>query len=267
MLAVHRRRLTQRQLSFNIELFVPRPHGNGSWKRGDRYDSEARQAYSALNTVTLLRTVKPEFDNFSLEVKRSIQKAGLPDCDDCDNINMFVEGFHDALLLYALALHEAIRNGLTKKDGAEITYRMWNRTFEGIAGQVSMDFNGDRYGDFSVMSMTNTEAGTYETVCNYFGANESFQMLPVFNSELFTLKGRHRVHHTDLPDKSCGLGVSAVTGIVVGALLGTALLIAFYFIRKNYTITIERRAAREEHDIGKHRQLREDSVRSTFSAA
>uniref|UniRef100_A0A4W5JBG4 Receptor ligand binding region domain-containing protein n=1 Tax=Hucho hucho TaxID=62062 RepID=A0A4W5JBG4_9TELE len=117
-------------------------------------------------------------------------------------INMFMEGFHDALLLYAMALHEAIRNGLTKKDGAEITYRMWNRTFEGIAGQVSMDINGDRYGDFSVMSMTNTEAGTYETVCNYYGVKESFQMLPGFKPDHFTLRGLHRVSHADLPDKS-----------------------------------------------------------------
>ncbi|XP_045551398.1 atrial natriuretic peptide receptor 3 [Salmo salar] len=268
MLAAHRRRLTNGSyIFFNIELFNSTSYGNGSWKRGDKYDSEARQAYSALNTVTLLRTVKPEFENFSLEVKRSIQKAGLLDCDDCDNINMFMEGFHDALLLYALALHETIRNGLTKKDGAEITYRMWNRTFEGIAGQVSMDFNGDRYGDFSVMSMTNTEAGTYETVCNYYGVKESFQMLPGFNPDHFTLRGLHRVSHADLPDKSCGLGVSALTGIIVGALLGTALLMSFYFIRKNYRITIERRTAREECDIGKHRQLREDSIRSNFSAA
>ncbi|CAB1322478.1 unnamed protein product, partial [Coregonus sp. 'balchen'] len=162
-------------------------------------------------------------------------------------INMFMEGFHDALLLYALALHEAIRNGLTKKDGAEITYRI--------------------YGDFSVMSMTNTKAGTYETVCNYHGVKESFQMLPGFNPDHFTLRGLHRASHTDLPDKSCGLGVSAVTGIIVGALLGTALLMAFYFIRKNYRITIQRRTAREECDIGKHRQLREDSIRSNFSAA
>ncbi|XP_041760134.1 atrial natriuretic peptide receptor 3-like isoform X1 [Coregonus clupeaformis] len=269
MLAAHRRRLTNGSyIFFNIELFNSTSYGNGSWKRGDKYDSEARQAYSALNMVTLLRTVKPEFENFSLEVKRSIQKAGIPDCDDCDNINMFMEGFHDALLLYALALHEAIRNGLTKKDGAEITYRMWNRTFQGIAGQVSMDFNGDRYGDFSVMSMTNTKAGTYETVCNYHGVKESFQMLPGFNPDHFTLRGLHRASHTDLPDKSSGgLGVSAVTGIIVGALLGTALLMAFYFIRKNYRITIQRRTAREECDIGKHRQLREDSIRSNFSAA
>ena len=44
---------------------------------------------------------------------------------------MFVEGFHDALLLYAIALHEAMRNGSSKKEGAEITNRMWNRKFEG----------------------------------------------------------------------------------------------------------------------------------------
>lgn len=44
---------------------------------------------------------------------------------------MFMEGFHDALLLYAIALREVMSNGLTKKDGLEITHSMWNRTFEG----------------------------------------------------------------------------------------------------------------------------------------
>ena len=44
---------------------------------------------------------------------------------------MFVEGFHDAILLYAIALHEAMKNGHSKKNGTEITSRMWNRTFEG----------------------------------------------------------------------------------------------------------------------------------------
>lgn len=46
-------------------------------------------------------------------------------------INMFVEGFHDAVLLYAIALYEATKNGYSKKNGTEITSRMWNRTFEG----------------------------------------------------------------------------------------------------------------------------------------
>ncbi len=35
--------------------------GDGSWRRGDKYDKEAKAAYSFLNTVTLLRSTKPEF--------------------------------------------------------------------------------------------------------------------------------------------------------------------------------------------------------------
>ncbi|KAL4660807.1 atrial natriuretic peptide receptor 3-like [Arapaima gigas] len=269
MLAAHRQKLTNgSNIFFNIELFNSSSYGNGSWRRGDKYDAEAKQAYAALNTVTLLRSVKAEFENFSMEVKKSTQKVGIYNHHGGENVNMFVEGFHDALLLYALALHEVMKNGSSKKDGAQITHRMWNRTFEGIAGQVSIDANGDRNGDFSVMAMTDQEAGTFQVVMNYFGVNETIQMLPGFNRERFTLKGRHHMSFQENPSESSGgLGVSAVTGIIVGALLGTALLMAFYFFRKNYRITIERRVPQEDCNIGKHRQLREDSIRSNFSAA
>ncbi|OWK02221.1 NPR3 [Cervus elaphus hippelaphus] len=150
-------------------------------------------------------------------------------------VNMFVEGFHDAILLYVLALREVLRAGYSKKDGGKIIQQTWNRTFEGIAGQVSIDANGDRYGDFSVIAMTDTEAGTQEVIGDYFGKEAG------------------------------GLEESAVTGIVVGALLGAGLLMAFYFFRKKYRITIERRNQQEESNVGKHRELREDSIRSHFS--
>ncbi|XP_051981931.1 atrial natriuretic peptide receptor 3-like isoform X2 [Xyrauchen texanus] len=266
MLAAHRRKLTSdSHIFFNIELFNSSSYGDGSWKRGDKYDNEAKAAYSFLNTVTLLRSTKSEFEEFSMEMKNSLQQSDIPVCEDCSAINMFMEGFHDALLLYAIALREVVRTGLTKKDGIDITHNMWNRTFEGIAGQVSLDANGDRNGDFSVIRMTNPEAGTHETVMNYFGTNRSFQIMPGFKREWFSLRT------VPLPpkpsDTSCGLGVSALTGIIVGGILGTALLMAFYFFRKNYRITIERRTHGEECDIGNHRQLREDSIRSNFSAA
>lgn len=38
----------------------------------------------------------------------------------------------------------------------------------GIAGQVSIDANGDRYGDFSVVAMTDIEAGTQEVRKGHF---------------------------------------------------------------------------------------------------
>lgn len=59
-----------------INIFIS-PVGDGSWKRGDKHDFEAKQAYSSLQTVTLLRTVKPEFEKFSMEVKSSVEKQGL----------------------------------------------------------------------------------------------------------------------------------------------------------------------------------------------
>ncbi|KAK2117707.1 Nitrogen permease regulator 3 [Saguinus oedipus] len=49
--------------------------------RGDKHDFEAKQAYSSLQTVTLLRTVKPEFEKFSMEVKSSVEKHGLNEED------------------------------------------------------------------------------------------------------------------------------------------------------------------------------------------
>ncbi|XP_063460592.1 atrial natriuretic peptide receptor 3 isoform X3 [Pan paniscus] len=244
--------------------------GDGSWKRGDKHDFEAKQAYSSLQTVTLLRTVKPEFEKFSMEVKSSVEKQGL---NMEDYVNMFVEGFHDAILLYVLALHEVLRAGYSKKDGGKIIQQTWNRTFEGIAGQVSIDANGDRYGDFSVIAMTDVEAGTQEVIGDYFGKEGRFEMRPNVKYPWGPLKLRidenRIVEHTNSsPCKSSGgLEESAVTGIVVGALLGAGLLMAFYFFRKKYRITIERRTQQEESNLGKHRELREDSIRSHFSVA
>lgn len=57
------------------------PLGDGSWRRGDKHDFEAKQAYSSLQTITLLRTVKPEFEKFSMEVKSSVEKQGLNEED------------------------------------------------------------------------------------------------------------------------------------------------------------------------------------------
>ena len=46
-------------------------------------------------------------------------------------VNSFVGAFHDAVILYALALNETLEAGQSASNGTEITKRMWNRTFEG----------------------------------------------------------------------------------------------------------------------------------------
>ncbi|XP_026571348.1 atrial natriuretic peptide receptor 3 isoform X1 [Pseudonaja textilis] len=270
MLAAHRQGMTSGDHAFfNIELFNSSSYGNGSWRRGDKYDLEAKQAYSSLQTVTLLRTVKPEFEKFSMEVKSSVQKQGIY---HDDYVNMFVEGFHDALVLYVLALREVLKNGFTKKDGDKIVHQSWNRTYEGIAGPVSIDASGERFGDFSVVAMTDPETGAQQVIGNYYGKQGRLEIIPSANylwEQRLKIDDSRGLEHTNNAacKSSGGVGESAVTGIVVGALLGAGLLMAFYIFRKKYKITIERRNQLEEYNIGKHRQLREDSIRSHFSAA
>jgi len=48
-----------------------------------------------------------------------------------EQVNSFVGAFHDAVLLYALALNETLAAGFNATNGTDITQRMWNRTFQG----------------------------------------------------------------------------------------------------------------------------------------
>eukprot|EP00061_Rhincodon_typus_P017229 g45823.t1 len=80
-------------------------------------------------------------------------------------------------------------------------------------------------------------------IADYYGLNGTFELRP--NVRLLWANG---MPPPDEPScgftkehsatcKSCGLGESAVTGIVVGSLLGCALLLAFYLFRPLYTWT------------------------------
>ena len=47
-------------------------------------------------------------------------------------VNGFVGAFHDAVVLYAMALNETIAEGQSITNGTAVTRRMWNKTFNGI---------------------------------------------------------------------------------------------------------------------------------------
>ena len=46
-------------------------------------------------------------------------------------MNSFVGAFHDAVILYALALNDTLTEGEDPRNGTAVTRRMWNRTFNG----------------------------------------------------------------------------------------------------------------------------------------
>ncbi|GFR89727.1 guanylate cyclase [Elysia marginata] len=99
------------------------------------------------------------------------KKKGEPE------VNSFVGAFHDAVILYAIALNESLADGVAISNGSEITRRMWNRTFTGITGTVSIDKNGDRNADYSLLDM-DPETSKFRVVANYFGNRKQFEPEP-----------------------------------------------------------------------------------------
>ncbi|XP_072039413.1 atrial natriuretic peptide receptor 1-like [Amphiura filiformis] len=154
--------------------------GDSSWKRGDEFDAKAKIAYEALMTFQLYEPDTEEYYTFQRNVKERIKEDFNLTLDEtikyAENYNSFFKSaFHDAIILYALAINETIAEGGDIYDGYAITRRMWNRTFKGVYGDVTITPNGDREGDFSMLDMTDTEAGTFQVVYNYKGATRTLE--------------------------------------------------------------------------------------------
>ncbi|XP_043213182.1 atrial natriuretic peptide receptor 1-like, partial [Amphibalanus amphitrite] len=90
-------------------------------------------------------------------------------------VNTFVASFYEAVMLYAYALNDTLEQGYEISNGSAVTHAMWNRTFPGITGNVSIDGNGDRQADYSLLDM-DPETGNFEVVANYYGDTQQLTM-------------------------------------------------------------------------------------------
>ncbi|XP_063438137.1 atrial natriuretic peptide receptor 1-like isoform X4 [Mytilus trossulus] len=223
----------------NIDLFSSKNDSEKPWYRAgdtDERNSKAMKAYEALMTVTLRKPTSKEYKNFSMEVKRRAKEKNVNFTYGEEEVNSFVGAFHDAVILYALALNETLAANKSITDGAEITNRMWNRTFEGITGTVSIDENGDRNADYSLLDM-NPRTHKFEVVANYFGKDKEYK--EVEGKRIHWAGGR-----TSAPPDTpkCGFDGSkcppkkpfpeyGIVIIVLGSLLVIVLVAAFFIYR------------------------------------
>uniref|UniRef100_A0A336LM52 Guanylate cyclase n=1 Tax=Culicoides sonorensis TaxID=179676 RepID=A0A336LM52_CULSO len=162
---------------FNIELFssmtttTNKPWYNES--DTDERNERAKNAYSALLTVTARQPEDEVYRNFSNEVKRLANEKYNYTFGENETVSTIVTAFYDGVILYANALNDSIRNlGVEKAlydtvNGTYLTHLMWNRTFKGITGNVKIDPNGDRISDYSLYDM-NPDTGYFELVANYY---------------------------------------------------------------------------------------------------
>ncbi|XP_035213061.1 receptor-type guanylate cyclase gcy-28-like, partial [Stegodyphus dumicola] len=158
---------------FSIELFTSKVESEKPWLKvndTEERNSRARLAYEALLTVTARIPDTEEYKNFSREVKEIAKKEFQFDYGQ-EEVNTFVTAFHEAVLLYSLALNETLAEGYAVSNGSYIIQKMWNRTFDGITGKVTIDENGDRDADYSILDL-NPATGVFEVVANYIGTEK-----------------------------------------------------------------------------------------------
>lgn len=89
-------------------------------------------------------------------------------------MSTFVTAFYDAVLLYAYALNDSIallgeERALQQPiNGTHLAHLMWGKSFKGITGNVTIDANGDRLSDYSLLDL-NPNTGMFEVIANLPG--------------------------------------------------------------------------------------------------
>ncbi|VBB33504.1 unnamed protein product, partial [Acanthocheilonema viteae] len=161
-------------------------HAERPWIRSNDTTSleneKAKKAYQALKTISLRRSDLDEYKDFELRVKERAEKKYNYSAKTGKEyeMNNFISAFYDALLLYAIALNETLSEGLDPRNGQNITSKMWSRTFVGITGNVSIDENGDRYSDYSLLDL-DPQQDKFVEVAYYSGASNELKQVAEFH--------------------------------------------------------------------------------------
>ncbi|CAK1594039.1 unnamed protein product [Parnassius mnemosyne] len=235
---------------FNIELFsnLASASSKEPWKiegDTDEINERARRAYSAVLTVTSPAPEKKEYLEFSDKVKELAATKYNYTFGKGEMVSTFVAAFYDAVLLYALALNDTLSQSDDPRgqlDGAAVIRNMWNRTFQGITGEVIIDANGDRVASYSLLDM-NPITSKFEVVATYIAANSSLQFIA--NRPIHWAGGRDTpppdtpecgFDGSLCPDKS--LPVYAILSIVLSSVV-VILAVLSVFIYRHYKLEAE----------------------------
>ncbi|XP_042307538.1 LOW QUALITY PROTEIN: atrial natriuretic peptide receptor 2 [Sceloporus undulatus] len=135
-----------------------------------------RKAFQTVLVITYHEPQNPEYQVFQRQVILRARRDFQVELNE--SLKNLVAGcFHDAILLYALALNETLSEGGTKHNTSRILEKMKGRKFQGVTGTVSMDKNNDRDTDFDLWAMTDLESGKYQVVGHYMGAEKQMKWL------------------------------------------------------------------------------------------
>ncbi|XP_077870006.1 atrial natriuretic peptide receptor 1-like [Saccoglossus kowalevskii] len=160
---------------FCIEFFKQTDmFGDFSWNGTDGRNEDAKKAYEALFILSFYKPENEEFAAFAEEVKQRSKDEFDYEYGPDEEVSVLAGISHDTVILYAIALNETLAEGGDPYDGKSVVRRLYERTFKGIQGDVTIDANGDRDADFMMFDMTDPVAGTFEVVGHYFGYSKTY---------------------------------------------------------------------------------------------
>lgn len=144
--------------------FAMTPH---SCKGDDGRDQDACKAFEGVMDISNYVPSDQNYKTFERSVRQKMPLfAGLgyhmPSDEEVDSHASFL---HDAVVLYALAVHDAIQKGDNFSDGRTLVKYMTNRSFEGISGSIYIDEKGDRS---LTLQIKNFQNGKMPSIASYF---------------------------------------------------------------------------------------------------
>ncbi|OAF64940.1 Mitochondrial FAD-linked sulfhydryl oxidase erv1, partial [Intoshia linei] len=159
----------------NFSMWIKNSSDISWFKKGDsQYRNDlAKNAYKALFEIRLKTPDTKEY----AELSRLYESEG-----NADQINSITSGFYDAVLLYAITINETISEGKIYSNGTYVNNKLWNKSFDGITGKVTINENGDRNSDYSLLNMEPI-TGKFRKVIDFYADEKRYQ--PVKGEKLY----------------------------------------------------------------------------------
>ncbi|XP_077995970.1 atrial natriuretic peptide receptor 1-like [Glandiceps talaboti] len=158
-------------------LTVDLSNERSPWIRNDGRDDEAKLSFQALFTFTYMaRTNNDTYYDFIDEVrKKTAESPFFYAMEPEQEVDYFAGFLHDAVILYALALHDVLESGGSASDGEDVFTAMTFQQFKGITGRVATDVQADREPDFCIFHLQNND---YEVVAFAFNVEQMYEEKP-----------------------------------------------------------------------------------------
>ncbi|XP_015754056.1 PREDICTED: atrial natriuretic peptide receptor 1-like [Acropora digitifera] len=133
----------------------------------DGRDQEACKAFEGIMDISNYVPSNQKYKMFEESVRQKMPLfAGLGhSMNASEEVDSYAGFLHDAVVLYALAVHDALQNGENFTDGQTFLKYLTNRSFEGISGSIYIDSHGDRS---LSLQLKNFQNGKMLSVASFF---------------------------------------------------------------------------------------------------